>query len=181
MFGISKLYVYLGIGLATILAIVATYFAGHAVGYQKGKDESKVAISKYEKELSDAQLALQTASGKVTEKIVTVYRDKIVTIAGNKQGYDVALPSVQSTGNLVNGWLHLHDSAALNLPVDPAKAADKSISDTSDTAALGVVVDNYASCNTTREQLIALQLWITSEDSLINKKTSPSKFKIRLK
>lgn len=59
-------------------------------------------------------------------------------------------------------WVRLHDTAAsgrMSEDADPAGPTDDPAVGVTDADAIAVVVENYATCTATRNQLIALQEW----------------------
>ncbi|MDB5431096.1 MAG: phage head-tail adapter protein [Caulobacter sp.] len=64
------------------------------------------------------------------------------------------------------GFVRLHDAAAggAALP-DAAGVADDAASAVTLAAVAGTVIDNYGSCNATREQLIGLQGWVRAQQA----------------
>lgn len=64
---------------------------------------------------------------------------------------------------LPNGFVRLHDAAALGTVPDTASVPDGAASDVTASEAASVIVDNYGTYYQTREQLLALQDWIRQQ------------------
>lgn len=64
------------------------------------------------------------------------------------------------------GFVRLHDAAAgaTALP-DAARIADDAASAVTLATVAGTIIDNYGSCNATREQLIGLQGWVRAQQA----------------
>lgn len=140
----------------TLLLIGGVY----KIGYEAGKIETAEDLQKqveYWKE----------QSGKVTEKIVIEYQDRIKEVVKWRTKNVEIIKLVPSVCELPNGWVHVHDRSAQGRDADPARAIDDTPSGVEDVEAIGTVVENYASCHENREQLLALQRWIREQEQLI--------------
>lgn len=146
----------------TLLLISGVY----KIGYEAGKIETAESLQKqveYWKE----------QSGKITERVVIEYQDKIVEIEKWRTKNVEIIKLVPSACELPNGWVHVHDSSAQGRDADPTRAINDTPSGIEDVEALGTIVENYASCHENREQLLALQKWIRDqEQEIINMNTA---------
>ena len=132
----------------------------YKIGYEAGKIETAESMQKqveYWKE----------QSGKVTEKIVIEYVDRVEEIVKWRTKNVEIIKLVPSVCELPNGWVHVHDRSAQGRDAEPARAIDDTPSGIEDVEALGTIVENYASCHENREQLLALQTWIREQQQLV--------------
>ncbi len=134
-------------GVAILVALAIAIYAAHYVGYQKGKNISAVAITRYEKEAGELRTKIVQARAVVNERIVTeyvtqvVYRDRVNYINRDiVQRVIVDRPIEQTVSK---GWIYAHNQFALGLPIDPTLAADKTVSGVLDRRILDKVADNY--------------------------------------
>lgn len=138
----------------------------YKIGYEAGKIEIAEDLQKqveYWKE----------QSGKVTEKIVIEYQDRVKEIVKWRTKNVEIIKLVPSVCELPNGWVHVHDRSAEGRNADPSRAINDTPSGIEDVEALGTVVENYATCHENREQLLALQKWIREqEQEILNMNTA---------
>lgn len=153
------------IGAATVFVLLLISGV-YKIGYEAGKAETAEELNK--------QVAYwKEQSGKITEKIVIEYQDRIKEVV-KWRAYNVeVIKVVPSVCELPNGWVHVHDRSAQGRNADPARAIDDTPSGIEDVEALGTVVENYATCHENREQLLALQRWIREqEQEILNMNTA---------
>ena len=132
----------------------------YKIGYEAGKIETAESMQKqveYWKE----------QSGKVTEKVIIEYVDRVEEIVKWRTKNVEIIKLVPSVCELPNGWVHVHDRSAQGRDADTARAIDDTPSGIEDVEALGTIVENYASCHENREQLLALQAWIREQQQLV--------------
>lgn len=158
------------------LLIVAVVILGsYATGYQDGGDKCR---SDWDKENAKAASAVQQAQEKIGENNdanVTQYVDRWNTIKEKEYVYvDTAKSRVPNQRDMSNGWVYLHDQAAKADNADPALASDEASSGIKDNQALAVVVSNYSQCLQDKNQLIALQAWITDTKKTVDEANSES-------
>lgn len=137
----------------------------YKIGYEAGKIETAESMQKqveYWKE----------QSGKVTEKIVIEYVDRVKEVVKWRTKNVEIIKIVPSGCELSAGWVSVHDSSAEGRDADATRAADDTSSGIKDTEALGTIVENYASCHENREQVIALQSWIREQQQLVKDQKS---------
>jgi len=137
----------------------------YKIGYEAGKIETAEGMQKqveYWKE----------QSGKVTEKIVIEYVDRVKEIVKWRTKNVEIIKLVPSVCELPHGWVHVHDRSAEGRDADATRAINDTSSGIKDTEALGTIVENYASCHENREQLLALQSWIREQQQLVKDQKS---------
>ena len=148
----------LGIAIGLLALFASVYF----IGYTKGENISKVAISQYETKVQKLNGELATAQGKVDVQIVTKYVDKISYI--DRVAYKtktVVEKSVPEQFNLSKGWIYAYNQSVLGLDVDPSLASDPTPSSVSEMRALAdTIIPNNSKYHTTTAKLEALQSWI---------------------
>jgi len=146
----------------TLLLISGVY----KIGYEAGKIETAESLQKqveYWKE----------QSGKITERVVIEYVDRIKEVVKWRTKNVEIIKLVPSVCELPNGWVHVHDRSAQGRDADPTRAINDTPSGIEDVEALGTIVENYAACHENREQLLALQKWIRDqEQEIINMNTA---------
>lgn len=101
--------------------------------------------------------------GAVTERVVTVYRDRVVQVKGEivtiTQEIPVYVPP-SADPVLGTGWVRLHDAAATRAIPEAAPGADVAAPAIAASEALKGVVGNYGACHGIALQLLALQEWV---------------------
>lgn len=152
------------LSFAFILILSAgSYFYG--VRSASIKNELKIANKNLEIE------KLKTNLAEAGNKVVVQYVDRWNVIKEKEtNNVQIAKSSVPSQYNLSNGWVYTHDAAANSDYADPTRASDETASDIKDNQALATIVTNYSICAQNTNQLIALQQWINTQQSEINKK-----------
>lgn len=143
---------------ASILLSLAAgiYMFGFWMGTESVKENMDATVEKFEQQ-----------SAAVNTVIVTEYVDRIKEITKWRTNNVEVIKVVPSVCELPNGWVHVHDSSAEGRNADPARAIDETPSGVEDVEALGTVVENYATCHENREQLLALQKWVTDQQQEI--------------
>lgn len=117
---------------------------------------------------TNAEIAeLKAKSEKVSTKVVTKYIDRIQVVKekGNEIVKYVNKES-DSKCELPNSFVVLHDAAAKNELPDPARASNAGASDVKLSRATTTIVENYGTCWEIREQLKALQEWVSEQKKL---------------
>jgi hypothetical protein len=148
----------IGIFLAMM---VVTHGSAWFVGYQKGKNISVVAIANYEKSKNKLQADVNKGQGKVNEKTITVYRDRVQVVHDVVyKNRDIIRDNVVSRDSTFSmGWINAHNAAALGFPVNPEAAANKTPSGVKDADALITVAGNYGAAHQCQAQLQGWQNW----------------------
>lgn len=155
-----------------IMAIISIIASASGFGYIKGSAQAEAELSKYrakaEKQISD----LKTENTKISDNVVTKFVDRTNTVREKEIIYNNGAGQLEPKYDLSNGWVHLHDTAAKLADPDAQLAGDNTPSGVMDNAALAVVLSNYARCHENKEQLVALQIWITDNKAAIEKANS---------
>lgn len=108
----------------------------------------------------------ELAAAKRSEKIVTVYVDRVQVV--RERGATIVhripiyvTPQADAACSLSRGFVRVHDAAAQSAEVPGAPGpADAQPSGVALSAATGVIVGNYTTCHAIAEQLTALQAWV---------------------
>jgi hypothetical protein len=153
-----------------IMAIIFIVLGAAGWGYMKGSAHAEIELANFraesEKQISDLKTQNQEISGKVTTQFV----DRVNTIHDKEVVYKDHMVNLgEGQNQLSNGWVELHDAAARLADPDAQLASDKSPSGIMDNSALSVVLSNYARCHENKQQLLALQQWITDNKAAIDK------------
>ena len=156
--------IYLGIGIAAL--VVATV----VMAFFQGKDhERKIWLLKpaaAEKKISD----LESKQPVINEVIVTQYVDRIRYVDRIKVQERVVKEfiTVEADQNCTinNGFVTLHNAAAIPIEPPEPKPIDAEPSDTKLSEVALVVTDNYAKYHQVKAQLEALQQWIREQQKL---------------
>jgi len=117
---------------------------------------------------TNAEIAeLKAKSEKVSTKVVTKYIDRIQVVKekGNEIVKYVNKES-DSKCELPNSFVVLHDAAAKNELPDPTRASNAGASEVKLSGATTTIIQNYGTCWEIREQLKALQEWVTEQKKL---------------
>jgi hypothetical protein len=152
-----------------LLAIVFIVAGAAGYGYMKGSAHAEVELANYQAKAEKQISELKTENTKISDNVVTEYVDRVNTIREKEVIYREAASKLEPKYDLSNGWIHLHDTAALLADPDATLASDNSPSGVMDNSALAVVITNYRQCHQTKEQLIGLQKWITDNKAAIEK------------
>lgn len=160
-------------GAAVLLALAIAIYASHTVGYNKGKNLSRVEIQRYEKELAQAQAKIVTRIVRGDTKVVTQYRDRVQyedrIVYVNRDIIRTQVVDRPLNMTVSNGWIHAHNKSALAEPIDPSTAADSTASGIPDTQVLLGVTDNYAIANQCITRLQSLQALIKEREKALAK------------
>lgn len=139
-------------------------------GYMKGANQAEVALANYKAEAEQQIRHLQDENIRISDNVQIKYVDRVNTIKEHEIVYkDVATNVLQPVNQVSNGFVELHDSSASHRLPDTNIVADSNASGVFDNTALGVVISNYAVCEQNKQQLIALQSWITQNQEAVNK------------
>jgi len=76
---------------------------------------------------------------------------------------------VPAQHTLSNGWVYLHNQAALGLDADDNKVKDPSSSGVMDNEALSTVVENYTSCHEKDTQIASLRDYLHKMQDYVDK------------
>lgn len=117
---------------------------------------------------TNAEIAeLKAKSEKVSTKVVTKYIDRIQVV--KQKGNEIVKyinKESDARCELPNSFVVLHDAAAKNELPDSTRATDARTSDIKLSDATTTVVQNYGTCWEIREQLKALQEWVSEQKKL---------------
>ena len=117
---------------------------------------------------TNAEIAeLKAKSEKVSTKVVTKYIDRIQVVK-EKGNEIVKYVNKESDAKceLPNSFVVLHDAAAKNELPDPTRASNAGASEVKLSGATTTIIQNYGTCWEIREQLKALQEWVTEQKKL---------------
>jgi len=147
-------------GFLLMLAVVVG--SAYTVGYNKGENVSRVAISQYEGKIQKLNADLAKAQGKVDVRVVTQYKDRVEYIDHVVyKNRDVIHTVVPEQFTLSKGWIYAYNQSVRGAVVDPKLASDAAPSTVSEMRALAdTIAPNNGICLATGEQLKSLQQWI---------------------
>ena len=145
-------------------------------GYNKGSARADVVIAQYNAAKAALANSIQEVQIKVVDRIITQYVDKVRVIHDNGvHNEQIATDVVPDKQQLSNGWVRTHDASAAGRNADATSSADATPSGVEANQALGTVVNNYSSCQETRQQLISLQDWVTDTKKNIDEQNAKNK------
>jgi hypothetical protein len=161
---------FIGSPIGRWLIIAALIAASYGAAYMKGRNDGfqkREAIAQEELAQQDRlSAALAALRGRVTERVVTVYRDRIKVV--REKGEEVIryveklVPA--DSCPLPGGWRVLHDAAAEGrIPAAPERIDAAAVSAQE---AARTVASNYSTCRETAERLTSLQAWVTQQHDL---------------
>ena len=117
---------------------------------------------------TNAEIAeLKAKSETVSTKVITKYIDRIQVV--KEKGNEIVKyinKESDSKCELPNSFVVLHDAAAKNELPDPSRASNAGASDIKLSGATTTIVQNYGTCWEIREQLKALQEWVSEQKKL---------------
>ena len=117
---------------------------------------------------TNAEIAeLKAKSETVSTKVITKYIDRIQVV--KEKGNEIVKyinKESDSKCELPNSFVVLHDAAAKNELPDSTGATDARASDIKLSGATTTIVQNYGTCWEIREQLKALQEWVSEQKKL---------------
>lgn len=142
--------------LGVIVAAGGIFLSGMHLQSRLDKGE----LERIKREAAEQVAKVQDSQAKVTEKVVTQYRDRIKVVKEQGDVIEKQVPVYIHTGEFVPpGWRVLHDAAASGvMPASPERAIAAAEPAEAATAAQTVAA-NYAECRATSERLVALQNW----------------------
>lgn len=161
-----------------VLVVGLLFGGGYKTGHTFAKNHYVAIISEMEKnaaqleaEKAKLQLDLAAEIANVKERIVTKYVDRVRVIKEKEYVYrDKATNVVPDRVELSNGWVSVHDAAAIGSEdADDARAADATPSGVKANQALAVITDNYSACRANAEQLTALQEYVREVQKVVDK------------
>jgi hypothetical protein len=128
------------------------------------------AVEKQKEEIA----RLEKASADVSSRVEKVYIERTKVI---KEKGDVIVEKIpeyiskdaNAKCDVPNGFVVLHNSAVKNEVPNTAREFNEKSSGVELSTVGKTVVENYTSCNETREQLRSLQDWVKEQEKLYNK------------
>lgn len=138
------------------------------LGQMAGEARMEQAIDQYKNQVKELNESLEKERLNIKEVVVTEYVETIKYLDKIKVEYQTQVVEVPSKCSVAEGWVYLHDRAALGLPSDPALSSDPTDSGVKDKDALAVVTDNYVTCRKNAEQLTKLLSYLDQVDKAVN-------------
>lgn len=159
----STLGRYLLIGLLVAASYGAAYMKGRGDGWDKREAQAVAEAKETSKQLES--LALNR--GKVTERVVTKYQErvKIVKVQGEEVIREIERLIPVDSCNLDPSWRVLHDAAVTGRFPEAATGVNDASGVPQDVAAR-TVIENYAIAKQNAEQLAALQDWVRQQSEV---------------
>ncbi|KAF0863232.1 hypothetical protein [Pseudomonas sp. LD120] len=161
------------LAVAVAVAVAVALGALYALGFVSGAGSER---SKYQR-LDEARLQQSfeqgRALGRVKEKVVVEYVDRIVKVreAGVSLIKEVPIYVSKAADDacvVPGGFVRVHDAGAANLPLARGPSvADGAASGLALSTVAASVVDNYNQCHANTEQLKALQQWVRESQALL--------------
>jgi hypothetical protein len=165
MFKIFKLIgwkVNLGLLIGLLIAFASVYY----IGYTKGENLSKIAISQYETKVQKLNADLANAQGKVDIQIITKYKDRVIYI--DRVEYKtrtIVEQAIPEQYYLSKGWVYAYNQSILGLDPDPMLASDDSPSGITDKQALvETIIPNNFKSHQNAATLEGLQNWVIESE-----------------
>jgi hypothetical protein len=160
-----------------IVVIVTLLVGGSSFwGYTKGKASADKIIAEYAAKVEKLSSNINEVQVKIVDRIVTKFVDRVRVIHDKGvHNENIAITKVPDVVKLSAGWVYTHDAAAGNQNADAARSADASPSGVAANQALGTVVQNYGTCEETRQQLIGLQSWVIETKQNIDEQNAKIK------
>lgn len=162
-------------GLIIILiSIWSAFFYFKGSSANEDKWQSKIA------DIKESEYKKGIESVKITEKVVTVYKDRVITINKEVVKYvdrvDEAVPDKYNF-DMPSGIVGLFNDAVENEFSETPGSLDEATSEIKDPIPSGidlrkaskVILENYGICYANAAQLEALQKWVTDQEALYNK------------
>ncbi len=143
--------------------IAASYGAAYVKGRTDGYDKREAIAEKDAKEADRLSAVLAKKRIIITERIVTVYRDRIKVV--REKGEEVIryveklVPA--DSCPLPPGWRVLHDAAAEGRIPDSPERLDAAAVSAQEAAR--TVATNYSTCREAAERLTSLQAWVKEQ------------------
>lgn len=150
-----------------IVAIVFIVLGAAGYGYMKGSAHAEIELANYQAKSEKQISELKTENTRISDNVTTEFVENTNTIREKEIIYREAAAKLEPKYDMTNGWVHLHDTAALLADPDAILASDKSPSGIMDNSALAVVISNYRQCHETKGQLAALQKWINDSKAAV--------------
>lgn len=158
-----------GIMVALLAALIGgPYWYGHNKGYDKAETKYKGQIEQLVTDATILQSELDAEIANIKVETVIEYVEKVEVVKEKEYVYiKQAADVVPNQCELSDGWVYLHDASARGYDADPTRSSDETPSGIEDNQALGRVVENYSTCEQTRQQLIALQQFVREAQAAV--------------
>lgn len=157
---------FIGGFLALLLAVGGGLYY---TGYNKGNNNSKIAIAEYNTKKQELQNKIDKVVNTVDIRYVTEYKDRVltntVTVVKNR---DVIVTKVPEQFKFSNGWVYAYNQSINNLPIDPALASDDTASWVSDRQGLEYINTNNGIAKLNAEQLDSLSALVRARQEAVN-------------
>lgn len=164
-----------GAKIASFLTLLTLILSAAAIGYVKGVSKANEKIAKYEKSRSDLVADYEKKLSEKKVEIVTKYVDRVVTIKEKAKTYKEVAKHVDNTKiNITNGWVRVHDAAAVQGEVTPEQAADITPS-VKVADILPTITDNYAQYHMCAANLTALQNIVDAHNKTIDEQNAKAR------
>lgn len=151
---------------AAVFLAAAIGFAMTSHHYHTKVDQLQAAAAKAKVEMVVTDQKLKVAQGRVTEKVVTKYVDrlKVVHDRGATIVKQVPIYVPIDSPDLPAGFRVYFDAAAKGILPDPTRIADASPVSAQDVAT--ITAEDFAICHENAEQLIGIQNWIKGQQKV---------------
>lgn len=137
------------------------------LGQMAGEARMEQAIDQYKKQVESLNKDLEKERQNIKEVVVTEYVETIKYLDKVRVEYQTQIVEVPSKCTVSQGWVYLHDQAALGVVSDPSLSSNSEDSGVKDTDALGVVTENYVACHKNSQQLTALLSYIDQVEQVV--------------
>lgn len=136
-------------------------------GYSRGERK----LFEYQAEQARAAVPIIVKQGAITERVVTVFRDRIVkekatTVTITKEIALYVPPAADPV--LPRGWVLVHDAAAAGAVPPAPGGIDVTAAGVAASRAAEKVVENYGTCRAISTQLVSLQEWVRGQFENMN-------------
>ena len=162
-------YKILGVFLICLALVGGGFGAGYSVKATACKADALELALQTERETNKLKLDLASIGSNTTKE----YNERVVPIYIERERNTQLAGTVADKAPVSNGWVYLHDTAALGGTAQESLVADSDPSDTPSNDALAVVADNYGTCRAIRQQLIALQSFNAQVAAATSKGSKP--------
>ena len=150
--------------LAIILTFIGTFFYAKNLGEKQAKGNYDKYLNEYSLTIKDLEIALEREQNNIKVETVTEYVDKVRIVKEKEYVYRDRIKEVPVIrDNLPVEWLRLHDASATGSDyADSPEDSNEASGGVEANIALETVVENYATCERNRQQLLSLQQWVNN-------------------
>lgn len=145
--------------------LIAAIVTGVIFGsYQAGKNKVQAEWDLAKSEGKEKIVIQKVIEEKITEKIVTEYKDRIKVVKEKGDTIYVKVPEYITPADNANctinsGFVRLYDNAIANTVPGPATESDRDPSRVSLSEVAANATINYTTCNLYRERALAWEKW----------------------